>query len=266
MLPVKPVAFFRTHKTASTTVVGLLARIAARNRMRVFHDSTLNTLTSSVISRSLKTKMQDRSKEEEAHDMCFWHIDADWIHSHGLNKVMKFYHSIMHRPFKFKIVREPLQHFVSWYYYFVFPASAVELEDVDEATWGHIANPVAHELGIGRSASISHSVFDAFDLVCVFDQLDECLVLLRRKLNLPFIDSTYLPLRRPGGEREDGKPGVVPPTINEIPGEIVAKIQRATTLDAELYKLAAERFQSDLASEDPVDFGMDLKIHHVLQQ
>ena len=259
----RPVAFFRTHKTASTTIVGLLARIAARHNLRVFHEGALNTLTARTLSEKLKTKKEARG---EGHDMCFWHVDADWIHSHGLSKVMKFYHSILHKPFKFTIVREPLQHFVSWYYYFVHPTSAVELEDVDDATWSRLSNPAAREFGVGRSAAVPGTILDAFDLVCVFDRLDECVVLLRRKLGLPFIDSTFMPLRKSGGEREDGKPGAVPPAVGSLQGDVAARIHGATALDAALYRLAADRFQSDLASEDPADFEMDLAIHHALQR
>jgi hypothetical protein len=112
--------------------------------------------------------------------------------------MIDFFHHIINKPVILTMIREPLSHTLSWLAYFrpfVFgrdgrsqPAHIIQSQLRTD-------NLQCRELGITTDKELDAFIasgMDLFDMICVTEHFDECMVMLRRRMNWDMVDITYL--------------------------------------------------------------------------
>ncbi|CAM9634401.1 unnamed protein product, partial [Ectocarpus sp. 8 AP-2014] len=113
------IAFVKTHKTASTTAATLLYRYGKRHDLNVAH---FHGHQSSI---ELPEAIEDSGKPV---DLMHYHHAWDGFYEGGWAEAKAAYKKIMRDPTKVNLVtvmREPVAHYMSYYYYFLQPETGV---------------------------------------------------------------------------------------------------------------------------------------------
>jgi hypothetical protein len=189
--PMKPestnVAFFKTHKTGSTTLASVLYRYSARHRL-----SILNLTNGSVIPSSLWPVYRMRLKAGTS-NMVFKHLSGRGDNlTVPLSTVFDFYSFVIKEPAILSILRDPISQTLSWICFYLLPEDIAGVEQMIEKIPSNIQ---CAEFGIKTPQQLDSFLaneLNVFKLMCVSERFDECMVMMRRKLNWDMLDITYL--------------------------------------------------------------------------
>ena len=186
--PNNSVAFFKTHKTGSSTMASVLYRRASHQHLRVYESGTQSTIGLNDF-RGIIT----HNSSQAQFDMAFQHLPGKkFLLNITMSDVFVFFRTVVHRPYVFSIIREPYTHALSYSMYFYVPRNMSELNNVILTKLP--SNPMAVEFGIHSDADLDRFLAESapqFELLCVTEMFDECLVLLRRALQWPMRAITY---------------------------------------------------------------------------
>jgi hypothetical protein len=187
----KSVALFKTHKTGSSTFSSVLNRFSAREDLRVFKLGI-----GSVIPKQSFWKAFEYDRESiksKSYDTVFQHVS-----DHGddmqlkMSTVFSFYNHIIDKPFVVSILREPISQTLSWLCFYRLPEDIAGVEQMIEKIPSNIQ---CAEFGIKTRQQLDSFLaneLNVFKLMCVSERFDECMVMMRRKLNWDMLDITYL--------------------------------------------------------------------------
>jgi hypothetical protein len=194
----KKVAFLKTHKTGSATMTGVLFRFACRHNARVLIEGHLTQTRFELVRqwRSEFDPLQLKVKEPQQFDMVFQHIVPALTKYRDIrvpfSVTLQYYKFNIHEPFIFTIVREPVAAALSWLSYFEKKQKG---ETESHAIMRIPENRQCSEFGIYTQEDLDSFLTNSFpsiNLICLTEKFDECLVLLRRRLNWSPIDISYL--------------------------------------------------------------------------
>jgi hypothetical protein len=110
-----------------------------------------------------------------------------------LPEMIEFFKYIIDKPLIITIMREPMEQVLSTMYYFL--TKDVQHNGLTATIETFPANPQCRELGITTDEELDRFIesgMDMFDLICVTEHFDECMVMLRRRMNWDMVDITYL--------------------------------------------------------------------------
>ncbi|CAM9856161.1 unnamed protein product, partial [Ectocarpus sp. 13 AM-2016] len=257
------IAFVKTHKTASTTAATLLYRYGKRHDLSVahFHDHQ-----SSI---ELPEAIEDSGKHV---DLMHYHHAWDGFYEGSWAEAKAAYKKIMQDPTKVNLVtvmREPVAHYMSYYYYFLQPETGLSIAEYFElsakpgdpryrgvfqrrragkAGWHGfklLHNPLCAEFGIRTVTELERFIRDdlqGFAMVLLTEHFEEGLAVFMRMFNWRPIDMTFCRVieTKEGVSRYDGKILTNVPKTRDLPPEVMAQIKRQTQLDQALYKAAVK--------------------------
>ena len=197
------VAYFKTHKTGSTTMASLLLRFAVRRNLTTF------PMSNSLHNCYEKTKKHTKGGFVviNVSNYVYWnsslrfHIINRHFSSHGhldtmFDKVSDFYDTKMRQPFKIiTTLRRPESQFRSWFNFF-YRAEINEMNFIKNNAHNELQ---LQEFGFFLTGEKNISNFLSvhlrkIDLFVITEMYDESLVLMMLDYNWTFVDITYLPL------------------------------------------------------------------------
>jgi hypothetical protein len=186
------VIFVKTHKVGSGTMGGTQLRFAARHKTRVV------TL--------YDQKKISQGKNNTYYDSYFMHIQPvlrmkklKWTFPTFMRDLEK----VIAKPFKFTLLRDPTSHYLS------HAASSKRFKTgsvIDKSFIEEMRpNMQCDEFDIQSESNLQKFLKNDFDrffhMACVTEYFDECLVILRRKMNWDMLDITYLRVHDANEER-----------------------------------------------------------------
>lgn len=217
-------AFIKTHRTASSTVVNVLHRLGEEHSMLLLlpQDEHVNAL-------GWPAPFPGPSVPKPSHQF-------DMICNNAVFNVKKMTDYLKPAPFFFTILRRPLDQIASSFEFFKPPCGG---KWEDRVSWleklhqnpndqgnrgpallGQFRNSQAHDLGwYERMGSGSHDHDDeailewidelehSLGLVMITEYFDESLVLLRKKINIEIGDMVYLRMKQGTKTNEALTPG-----------------------------------------------------------
>ncbi|CAM9255566.1 unnamed protein product, partial [Laminaria digitata] len=272
------VAFVKTHKTASTTLATILFRYGKRHGLRV---ANFDGHQSSI---SLPEAVEAAG---EPVDVMHYHHAWDGFYDGGWGEAKAAYRKIMREPSDVKLVtvmREPVGHYLSYYYYFLQPETGLSIAEYFEVSkepkdpryektflkqrdgslgWHGfklLHNPLCAEFGIRNVKQLEAFIDDdlpGFAMILLTEQFEESLAIFMRMFNWRPIDMTYCKVieTKAGVARYDGKMLTNVPKIKDLPLEVLSEIRRQTQLDLALYKAAVKIYREKKAL-----FGKNLEV------
>lgn len=262
-------AFFKTHKTGSTTLSSIFYRYGIRHDLKVAYYPRKHMVALPI---------------EEAFPMILEECDGrvDIMHLHigtstefhmPWREAAEHFKTIMRDPDHINFVtlfREPRSHFLSYYYFFLFTPLGhkpveeflLETHGADDRHWDELHNPSAGELGITTRQQLEDFVendLPNFKLVMLTDRFDEGLMVLRNLFGWRLIDMSYEVLnqtsetnkvtRKSPNGRGTAKDHI--PTFDELSLQAQNKIDELTSLDRALYEAGQAHYQKKLAPLAP---------------
>jgi hypothetical protein len=193
----KNIVFLKTHKTGSGTMASFLFRFASRHHSRFFIASDSTDKRASTMSKKIfqswaaHHKSLPKAKANTLLRHVAYHSEPPPL---PLPKLIEFYQYIIDKPFIVTLVREPMQHVISYMYWYERPK--VEKLGLTEAIKQRLpTSPQCRELGITTDEQLDlfiESGMYLFDMICLTEHFDECSVMLRRRMNWDLLDITYL--------------------------------------------------------------------------
>jgi hypothetical protein len=186
------VAFFKTHKTGSSTLASVLYRFAARHRLKIFQGITNGPILPAQVFNYFDTRPNYFRKD--SFNIVFQHLSGRGIDFTGnMTKILQFYDHILKEPLKMSILRDPISQTLSWICYYFIPQNLQAVEYFLEH--GIEGNIQCAEFGIKNIAQLEaflQDEYNVFRLMCLSDRFDECMVMMRRKMNWDMLDITHL--------------------------------------------------------------------------
>ncbi|CAM9393223.1 unnamed protein product, partial [Choristocarpus tenellus] len=190
------IAFVKTHKTASTTMATILYRYAKR------HDFVIANFTDHHTTIPLEEAVEQVTKSGRRVDLMHYHYAWNGYYKGTWAEAEESYAQIMTDPSRINFVtvlREPVSHFLSYYYYFIQPSNGLSIAEYIELHRGlentHILyNPLSAEFGIRTIDELGMFIRDSlphFKMVLLTEFFDESLALFMRMFNWDPIDMTY---------------------------------------------------------------------------
>jgi hypothetical protein len=190
----KNIVLYKTHKTAGGTLCSVLFRFASRHHSRIFNaGGDIGATFPPSTFRSWSA--HHRSLEKAHYNTLFRHVGRSGeLPPLHLHEMIEFFQYIIDKPFIITVLREPLQHTLS--YIFFYHKKEVSKLGLTKTIDEHLPeNPQCTELGITTDDQLNHfieSEMALFDMFCVTEHFDECMVMLRRRMNWDMVDITYL--------------------------------------------------------------------------
>lgn len=274
--PPRRIILLKTHKTASTTVGGVLFRWGARHAKKMCcakpHTQTLPQLRKLIEARS------------GPFDVFLNHYG---MHNHPplghFPEILRSLQRLVPGAAVVTIVRKPVEHFASHFHFYVEGTrryrNAVAAADAELsgpaalAAWalaGAQRDPLAEDFGV-RGTSEAERLLDqtlgpALDgapggMVLLQDRLAESLVLLRRRMGWELADVLHprpaYSSRAPGSFlRWDGRRTTPTPRADAMPEPVRRRIEALTRVDALIYRWAEERFDRAVAQQARAPDGL----------
>eukprot|EP00042_Codosiga_hollandica_P024568 m.104493 g.104493 ORF g.104493 m.104493 type:complete len:287 (-) comp51597_c0_seq1:232-1092(-) len=227
----------------------IFLRFAARHNLSVFPAIFGSNIDFEILKDWIR-----RPKPSEMHT-----YNMVFLHTHNLigpvpAATFKFYSSIIRDAAVVTIVREPFAHALSWLAYFKAPRSNAELFQMIHSEV--LPNNVGSlDFGIDNEEQALHFLQDfwhKFDLVCLLEDIDRCLVLLRRRMNWDPLDITYLHLQDLSKDpvRFDGQKVFKAPKFESLPARTQRTLRKKTLLDRLIYQAATKLWNALLDEQD----------------
>ncbi|CAM9464061.1 unnamed protein product [Phaeothamnion confervicola] len=221
------VAFIKTHKTASTTMTSILYRYGAR------HNKTIARFDVKGTSCTLEKAAEDVSLGKAPRsDIFHYHYVWDGIFKGGeFDYIEHKYRQIMSldSPMDFvSVLREPIRHYLSYYYFYYEPLKHVQIEEYLKNTAKLLRNPLCAEFGIYGPRQLDRFIkndLPKFTLMMLTEKFDEGVVLLAHMFGWDLIDVTYSSMleNKEGAVRWDGKPLRKAPKFEELSSEVCVR-------------------------------------------
>ncbi|CAN0161576.1 unnamed protein product [Ectocarpus fasciculatus] len=234
------IAFIKTHKTASTTLASILYRYGMR------HDSNIAKFDQGGTFVDLDVASKQVAKQGKRVDIMHYHHAWNGFYSGTWDQARSKYSKIMSDQADVNyvtVLREPVAHYLSYYYYFLNPINKMPIDEylLKNPHKKLLYNPLAAEFGIEDMAQMNHFIkkqMPQFKMVLLTERFDEGLALLQRMLQWDPIDMTYCKMlqTKKGEMRWDGKPLENVPKISDLAPEILSHIKARTQLDSKLYQ------------------------------
>ncbi|CAM9665132.1 unnamed protein product [Ascophyllum nodosum] len=234
------IAFIKTHKTASTTLASILYRYGMR------HGSNIAQFYRGGTFVDLDTAVKQVAQAGKRVDIMHYHHAWNGFYSGTWEDARSKYARIMSDQNEVNyvtVLREPIGHYLSYYYYFLNPINQMSIEDylLKNPHKKLLYNPLAAEFGIENMEQMSDFIrtqLPMFKMVLLTERFDEGLALLQKMLGWEPIDMTYCKMlqTKKGEKRWDGKPLQNVPKASELPPEVLSHIKARTQLDVRLYQ------------------------------
>jgi len=198
----RKVAFYKTHKTASTSLGAVIFRYAAKRSLRMFARGN----TTAACAGPVWTVACDNAHvlyplpaHPRSADVVLHHVSHGTL-EHSFLHLLDWYGQVLGDQFITIIpLRKPTGRFVSWYNFFIKgkPAELPAGETLD--TWiesGKGANGFAHELGLSSEAQVSEFIANMTlwrsSLRRIFwfpaEEFEDALLMLGHHLGFNFMD------------------------------------------------------------------------------
>ncbi|CAN0564455.1 unnamed protein product, partial [Ectocarpus sp. 12 AP-2014] len=204
------IAFIKTHKTASTTLASILYRYGMR------HDSNIAKFEQGGTYVDLDVASKQVAKQGKRVDIMHYHHAWNGYYSGTWDQATAKYANIMSDQADVNyvtVLREPVAHYLSYYYYFLNPINKMPIDEylLKNPHKKLLYNPLAAEFGIEDMAQMNYFIkqqMPKFKMVLLTERFDEGLALLQRMLQWDPIDMTYCKMlqTKKGEMRWDGKP------------------------------------------------------------
>eukprot|EP00903_Cladosiphon_okamuranus_P020271 g18603.t1 len=234
------IAFIKTHKTASTTLASILYRYGMR------HNSAIAKFREGGTYVDLDSATKQIAEQGRRVDIMHYHHAWNGFYSGTWDQAKVKYSKIMSEEDDVNyvtVLREPVAHYLSYYYYFLNPINKVPIDEylLKNPHKKLLYNPLAAEFGIENMNQMNEFInnqLPKFKMVLLTERFDEGLALLQRMLQWDPIDMTYCKMlqTKKGERRWDGKPLENVPKISDLAPAILSHIKARTQLDSKLYQ------------------------------
>lgn len=246
---VSNLAFFKTHKTGSTTLAILLHRYGVRHDLEVAHFPGYGS-TIPIAQAAEKTR-----ESEKRVDIMHYHIDTNTPKQERWSQAKARYGDVMRDPDGINFVtlfREPRDRLLSFYTFFVEFETRVPIQeflgrkDPDPKVVERLRNLGCKEFGVETEADLDvfiRTEIPEFELILLTERFDEGLMVLRNLLGWHLVDMTYVSVNLTAGRR--GRKGVLKDRspFEKLPKDVQGKIDELTVLDRKLYDAGAAAFE-----------------------
>ena len=266
------IAYLKTHKTGSTTLGSVFYRYGARHHLKFYVEGHILNM---VQPKAEKLGKYNIILQHHSGDG-FWH--GGRLHN-DYQKLLQWYQALIQDPSVVTILREPVSHYLSSFYYYHEPdmraKKKMQMEPDDHPwLWESVEakkwkNPMAAEFGIYSTEALSSFLetgLPSFSLIMLTDRFEESLVVMRHLFNLNLLDLTFLTLNEglEGRHRYDKKLLKSTPHPQDLDPTLVEKIQDITKADAILYDRAAALFDEKVESlkREGVDVDAEVEALH----
>eukprot|EP00054_Salpingoeca_dolichothecata_P005036 m.32864 g.32864 ORF g.32864 m.32864 type:complete len:414 (-) comp15083_c0_seq1:91-1332(-) len=263
--PFPHLAFLKTHKTASTTVASIFFRLAARYQQRILSYKGLHILR--PFSKQKNTSLS--RPPAQLFEISLQHLSGTCCLEGSFEQLMKFYKQQLGPSVQVvTIIRQPVQHFLSWFYFYQEPVGEKLQTFVKDATYHEL---LFAEFGIYKHNEMESFLNDPSNFDNIFflvaERLDESLVALQLQYGLKVQDITFQSLLRSDQvhTRWDGKKIKQTPKWTSMPQDVIEHIQRGTVYSQRLYDLAVNRLDQRIQTWDRDVFQRHLNNFRTLQ-
>lgn len=256
---VNNVVFFKTHKTASTTMSSIFFRFGVKHQLRF------------LVSATHYIEFTTRVRTYPANISMYHHRTRPL--GYNFTEITSWYRTKVPNPQFVTIVREPLKRAMSEWLYLLQPDYGNDtLGMVLGANYSRPANwyTLATDLGIYTDSEMDFFLTEGhkqFALIAVVEQFDESLVLMKRLFGWSFDDILYLPLLDSCVERWRSwdHQQVQCSAKVEHPPETVEALKKLVQHDYLIYDLAVKELKRKI-NEQPPDFWDEVKLFKAMQQ
>ena len=252
--PIRHVAAPKLHKTGSTLLAGLLFRYCGRHGLRIWHKGQWAFMPFGTV---LKPPPEE---DKWKYNMVLDQVTARGTFRGPLEKLTDFYrHMISPDTAMVAMLREPKQHWISYLYYYVIPKKAkFKPEKVmkDYIKRRRNRNMMCGEFGIKTLPALNDFIENElvnFEVMLLWERLDESLVLMRRIFQWDILDITYLFAKVERvtwvTKRWDNKRLMPTPLVEDLDSDTVKKLANLNMLDQQLYDAASKRLDRQILEE-----------------
>eukprot|EP00026_Physarum_polycephalum_P011091 Phypoly_transcript_11287.p1 GENE.Phypoly_transcript_11287~~Phypoly_transcript_11287.p1 ORF type:complete len:321 (+),score=31.24 Phypoly_transcript_11287:251-1213(+) len=232
------IIYYKTHKTASTTIGNIFFRFGAHHGLRF---------------RKAYSHIPDIQYEINSNisgptaDIALYHHRPV---QHA--KMMQFYRSVVPGGQFVSIVREPVSRYLSHYYYFASPEN-ISFTAFLNSTKDY--NFLAQDFGVFNQTELDDFLATGYKefFFIVLELLDETLVLLKQKMNWTLSDILYLKINdacAAGYRNFDKKPLTCFPTKSSLTSAEWQRVRENNELDSQLYNIALNQTKNTLAQQN----------------
>jgi hypothetical protein len=238
------VIYYKTHKTASTTLGSIIFRFGAQHGLR-FHN----------VHNHYKVFSNNSQAEPQANISLFHHVPEHF------DFMMAHYRSIIPNGKFLSILREPVRRYLSSFHYYNQP---VNHAFHDFLTWKEYNNRMVLDFGVFNKTDLDifmQQYYSQFFFL-ITEKLDESLVLLKRTWHWDLEDILYLKLNDgcAAGFRDfDRKPMRCVPSADNLTQNELQQMRDNNQLDLALYERALGDFNRKLEAQ-PESFWEELKL------
>lgn len=243
------IAFFKTHKTGSTTMRSVIHRFAARRGMSVWDN--FNFYTNYLLSTP-----SDNCRA----DMAYNHFSMNpWSYHGTLDNSDDFYNRVLKingNLTKLTIVREPISQAISSFNYYR-KGNLNDLRLCFIQFKKDCVGTSANSFGIKNENDLNNFIEKSeiyFDLIIVLEYFYESLVVLRRLLNCEMIDLVpYLQIWSRKNFKIQGDIEVMRPENKDV----LHKLKEKTSKDAIIHEHAVKRLENSIKQLNITHSEMD---------
>ncbi|EDQ92449.1 uncharacterized protein MONBRDRAFT_22124 [Monosiga brevicollis MX1] len=240
----KRISYIKTHKTASSTLGSILFRLAGRYNLTVYKSPTHGLRLSYFNNRTIPA---DIALHHWAGVIGHLGNFERWREAHA------WYQRVNPDADFVTILREPLSHYVSYFYFYNEPNGGPQNTLEAAVAAGRNRDILARDFAVITPADAQE--FEArywpdFRTVLLSDRMTESLVVLAAEWGWSLWDVAYVKLldshSSAGSKRWDGKPIKPTPRLKDLSPDLVQQISTLTELDQRLYQLAVEQLERKL--------------------
>eukprot|EP00752_Nemacystus_decipiens_P008220 g7350.t1 len=274
---VSNLAFFKTHKTGSTTLAILLHRYGRRHNLQVAHFPGYGS-TIPIAEAANKTR-----ESRNLVDIMHYHIDTKttkqerWAQAKGLySEIMRDRDNINF----ITIFREPRERLLSFYSFFFEYKTKVPIkkffqqENPDPKVVEQLRNLGCKEFGIETEADLDEFILaeiPQFELILLTERFDEGLMVMRNLLKWHLVDVTYVPVNKTFGRLGRTATGAIKGRshFENLPEDVQRTIDELTVLDKRLYDAGVAAFEKKreaIASKVETDLEQFEKLQIVVKE
>lgn len=253
------IAYYKTHKTASSTAGSVFFRYGKRYGLKFYKHHT--------------HIIQIQNRPPQTADVILNHVSSYGIFERGVTfrDIYHFYKGDNPNASLVTVLRDPVSHYLSYYYYFIEPAQQhVTLQQYIQRKG--VGNLLSREFALYNHKDVDEFLAeygDKFAFILITNRFDESLVAMSLEFGWSLADITYLKLldshATHGSKRWDGKPIKSTPRIASLDSETLKKIENITQLDKRLYDFASKQLDSKIAAAGEA-FDKTLKSFRVINQ
>ncbi|EGD79236.1 hypothetical protein PTSG_09957 [Salpingoeca rosetta] len=245
--PEQRISYIKTHKTGSSTLGSIFFRYGARHDLTLYKSPT----------HGLRVRYKNSATIPA--DIVVYHyagIPTALRSIAAWEAAYKWYTEVVPNGKFVTILREPISHYLSYYYFYDEPkANSLPLEEFVER--GNHANILMRDFGVRTPEEMDKFMREyapVFRTLLLSDRMHESLVILANDLGWSLWDMTYTKLldsSKEGFKRWDGKPVKKTPKISSLDPALKEKIEDLTQLDKIVYDYAMKELDRKIRAYGP---------------